>query len=201
VFDAIVVAIPAYQAAGLLESIDAELCAELSAIEWASSAIVVTAHRDQDVAHPLDASGLVIPAVERRRILSVSFASRKFAGRAPAGHVVLRTFVGGALQPELFTRSDDELLALVRAELGELLGVRGEPIFARVARHERAMPQYYLSHQDRVARIGSRLAQHPHLALAGNAYEGVGIPDCVHSGEQAAQRVFESIYNCDRATH
>ena len=146
-----------------------------------------------DVANPLNGSGLVVPAVENRRILSVSYASRKFAGRAPEGDVVLRTFVGGALQPEMLDHSDDELIQIVRAELGAILGVRGEPRFAVVSRHKRAMPQYHVGHLDRVRRIEELTAAHPRLALAGNAYQGVGIPDCIGSGERAAERVFRAL--------
>ena len=192
-FDLVVVALPANRAAGLVASIDAQLSAALGEIEYASSAIVVTGHRECDVAHPLSASGLVIPAIEGRQILSVSFASRKFAGRAPAGQVVLRTFVGGALQPEFLERTDEELAHIVRTELGDILGVRGEPTFVRVSRHMGSMPQYQVGHRDRVARINTLLAGHPRLALAGNAYEGVGIPDCVRSGEDAAERLFRAL--------
>ncbi len=135
----------------------------------------------------------MIPSVEGRRILSVSFASRKFAGRAPAGQVVLRTFVGGALQPEFLQGPDEELTRLVRSELADILGVRGEPMFVRVSRHERSMPQYHVGHRDRAARIRTLLASHPRLALAGNAYDGVGVPDCVQSGEAAADRIFSSL--------
>jgi oxygen-dependent protoporphyrinogen oxidase len=192
-FDAAVVALPANRAAPLLTPIDPELSASLGEVEYASSAIVVTGHRESDVAHPLDASGVVIPAVEARKILSVSFASRKFSGRAPTGKVVLRTFVGGALQPEILERTDDELTAIVRSELAEILGVRGEPRFVHISRHEQAMPQYHVGHRDRVARITALTAKHPGLALAGNAYDGVGIPDCVQSGESAAERVIGTL--------
>jgi oxygen-dependent protoporphyrinogen oxidase len=192
-FDVVILALPANRAAELLSPIDAELSAALGEIEYASSAIVVTGHHERDIEHPLKASGLVIPAVEGRQILSISFASRKFAGRAPAGEVVLRTFVGGALQPELLQRSDEELTRLVRSELGDILSVRGEPTFVRISRHDGAMPQYCIGHRERVARIVTQLAGHPTLALAGNAYEGVGIPDCVQSGENAALRVFSAL--------
>ncbi|HET6326757.1 MAG TPA: protoporphyrinogen oxidase [Planctomycetaceae bacterium] len=192
-FDVIIVSLPATRAAGLLSSVDGDLSGALAEIEYASSAIVVTGHHERDVEHSMKASGLVIPAVERRKILSVSFASRKFAGRAPAGEVVLRTFVGGALQPELLQRSDEDLTRLVCSELGDILGVRGEPTFVRVSRHDGAMPQYHIGHRDRVARIKALVAGHSRLALAGNAYEGVGIPDCVQSGENAAQRVFSAL--------
>ena len=188
-FDAVILALPAWRAAELVAGFDADFAQSLRSIEYASSAIVVSGHPLADVAHPLDAAGLVVPAIERRRILAVSFSSRKFAGRAPAGRVILRTFVGGALQPEMLARSDDELLEIVRGELAELLGVGGREDFAFVARYERAMPQYHVGHLERVAEIDRARSKHPGLALAGNAYSGVGVPDCIASGEQAAERV------------
>jgi oxygen-dependent protoporphyrinogen oxidase len=191
-FDAVILALPAWRAAELVDDFDHELAGALRSVEYASSAIVVSGHRLDDVAHPLDASGLVVPAIEQRRILAVSFASRKFAGRASDGRVILRTFIGGALQPELLARSDDELLSIVRAELAELLGVRGREDFAFVARYERAMPQYHVGHLERVAAIERARSKHAGLALAGNAYGGVGVPDCIQSGEQAAEIVSKS---------
>jgi oxygen-dependent protoporphyrinogen oxidase len=188
-FDAVILAVPARQAADLVASSDGALAAELRAIEYASSAIVVTGHKLSDVNHPLDASGLVIPAIERRRVIAVSFASRKFPGRAPEGRVLLRTFVGGAMQPEMLERSDDALIELVRDELRDILNVRGAEEFAVVARYDRAMPQYHVGHLERVARIERLAEAHPGLALAGNAYRGVSIPDCIHSGELAAERI------------
>lgn len=187
--DAVLLAIPAHRAAQLLSGLAPAVAGLLEQIEYASSAIVVSGHRLSDVSHPLDAFGLVVPAAERRRILAVSFTSRKFPDRAPPGCVQLRTFVGGALQPELLALSDAELTALVRGELAEILGVRGEADFVRVARYEHAMPQYHVGHLDLVRRIELAAAEIPGLALAGNAYHGVGIPDCIHSAEQAAERL------------
>jgi protoporphyrinogen/coproporphyrinogen III oxidase len=102
---------------------------------------------------------------------------------------VLRTFLGGSLQGELLAHTDDELVRIALSELSDILGARGEPRFAIVSRHERAMPQYYVGHLERVSQIEQLTAAHPRLALAGNAYRGVGIPDCVSSGERAAERV------------
>lgn len=189
-FDRLILALPAWGASELVAPWDGDLSARLGEIEYASSAIVVTGHHLQDVAHPLDAFGLVIPHIERRKILAVSFLSRKFPTRAPQGDVILRTFVGGAMQPELLQRDDESLVRLVREELRELLGVRGEPTLSVVARYERGMPQYHVGHEQRVAAIEQAVAAHPGLALAGNAYHGVGLPDAIHSGEQAAERIF-----------
>lgn len=192
-FDAVILALPAHQSGRVVNSWDATLAARLSQIPYASSAIVVSAHRLEDIEHSVEAFGLVIPHVEGRRILAVSFLSRKFEGRSPEGTVQLRTFVGGAMQPELLDQSDDSLLALVRDELQDILGVRGKPLFEIVARYERAMPQYHVGHLNLVEDIERRASAHDGFAIAGNAYRGVGLPDSIHSGEQAAERVFAEL--------
>ena len=190
-FAAVIVAVTAARAAPIVASIDAKLSDELRAIEFASSAIVVSGHRLSDITHPLNAFGLVIPHTEGRDILAVSFSSRKFPDRAPVGHVLLRTFVGGALQPEILKSTDDELIQIVRKELGSTLGVQGEPDFVRVYRYQEAMPQYHVGHLDRVSRIETLVGQHPHFALAGIACRGVGIPDAIASGEHAADSILK----------
>jgi oxygen-dependent protoporphyrinogen oxidase len=169
------------------------LSVELSRIEYAGTAIVTLAYQRDQIAHALDGFGFVVPAVERRRILAGSFSSVKFPGRAPDDAVLVRVFVGGACQSELLDLSDDELRALVREELAELIGATGQPIFAEVTRWSKAMPQYHLGHQQLVAQIERAAAAWPNFALAGNAYHGVGIPNCVHSGEQAAERVLAAL--------
>ncbi len=189
-YDAVIVSTTAHQASALLCAIDSDLSTALNGIEYASSAIVVTAHKLKDVRHPLDSFGLVIPHRERRRILATSFSSRKFPERAPADSVLMRTFVGGAMQPELFDLSDTELMRVVQEELSDIFGVHGDPEICLVVRYPRAMPQYHVGHLDRVTRIEMLTAKHAGLALAGNAYRGVGVPDAIYSGETAAQRVF-----------
>src|SRR5262249_14340489 len=136
----------------------------------------------------------VVPEVERKKIIACSFSSIKFAGRAPTEIVLLRAFVGGALHPELFSLDDLALEEAVRAELRVLLGITAEPLLKRIARYPDAMPQYHVGHLNRVARIEERVSQQPGLALAGCAYRGVGIPDCVHSGESAAGAVIEALF-------
>lgn len=188
--DAVIMALPAWQAAEVISDWAGELVGALREIDYASSAIVVSGHPLSEIKHPLDAAGLVIPHRERRRILAVSFLSRKFPVRAPEGRVILRTFVGGALQPELLDNDDERLSQIVQEELRELLGVGGQPEFVRVVRYHRAMPQYELGHIERVERIEGIAGDIAGLELAGNAYRGVGVPDCIHSGEQAAERVW-----------
>jgi len=195
-FDAVVLAIPAFCASQMLSGFARSAAQALSRIEYASTSIVISGHRLADVRHPLEAFGLVVPAIEQRKILAVSFASRKFPGRAPEGCVQLRTFVGGAMQPELANLPDEKLKSLVRSELEGILGITWRPDFMHVARWTQSMPQYHVGHLDLVASIERELAAFGKLALAGNAYRGVGIPDCIHSGEQAAERVFGEDKRC-----
>jgi len=183
----------AHASARLLDGVDPELALQLRSIPYASSAIVTVAYRRDRVAHPLDGFGAVVPAIEGRSILAVSFLSVKFPSRAPAGTALMRAFVGGATQPALFNLDDAELKTLVRAELADLLGASGEPLLIEVARHPRAMPQYTLGHLDRVAAIRQRAERHPGLILAGNAFHGVGIPDCVRSGQDAAEATLRAL--------
>jgi protoporphyrinogen/coproporphyrinogen III oxidase len=189
VAEAVCLALPAYTSAQVLREVDSELAAELNAILYASSATINLAYRREDIPHALDGFGFVVPAIEGRSLIACSFSSVKFAGRAPADHVLLRAFVGGALQPEALKQTDDELLAGVRNDLRELIGVSNEPLFAEVARWERSMPQYHLGHLERVKRIDEGLASLPGLTLAGNGFTGLGISDCIRTGEAAAEQI------------
>ncbi len=188
-YDALILATPAPATAKLLARIDPALSADLASIEYAGAIVVSMALDRQQIRHPLDGFGFVVPAIERRRILSASFSSVKFPGRAPADKVLIRTFVGGACQRELCDLDDGELERLVTEELAELIGLAGRPLWTMIARWSNSMPQYHVGHLDRVARIEARLRCIPGLALAGSAYRGVGIPHAIHSGEEAAETV------------
>jgi oxygen-dependent protoporphyrinogen oxidase len=189
--DAVCVSLPAPQAGQLLRAVDDTLATALQAIPYASSAIVNLVCARTQVSHPLDGMGFVVPAIEQRALLACSFSSVKFAGRAPQDQVLLRAFVGGALQQEQLAHSDAKIQQAVVHDLRSLLGLTGEPPVMRVTRHLEAMPQYHVGHLDRVAHIASRTAHCPGLVLAGNAYHGVGIPDCISSAERAAQSLLE----------
>ncbi len=188
-FSAVMVAAPAPRAAQLLLTVDSELADELKQIPYAGSAIALVGYRREQIAHALDGFGFVVPEIEHRRILAASFSSVKFAGRAPDGHVLVRVFFGGAARPEMLELSDEALKQIVCQELAELLGASGEPELFEVRRWGDKMPQYHLGHVERVRRIEERAAQLSGFALAGNAYHGVGIPQCIHSGEQAAEQI------------
>ena len=179
--DALLIATPAHIASKIIQDQDHELAAQLADIPYASSSVVVAACRRAQLERT-DGFGLVAPLIEQRKVLAVSLSSVKFAGRAPEDQVLLRSFVGGAVQPELNALDDQQLRRLVLEELRDLLGLDGEPLWTEVVRWREAMPQYHLGHVDRVARIKQLADQHPGLTLAGAAYRGVGIPFCVRSG-------------------
>ena len=174
-----------------MRDVDDELADELEAIPYASTATVNLAYRRADIPHPLDGFGFVVPFVERRATLACTFSSVKFKGRAPEGHVLLRAFVGGALQPEMFALDEGRMADAVRRDLGDLLGVEAPPLFAHVEKWPRSMAQYHLGHLERLKRVRARLRPFPALALCGNAYEGAGLPDCVRSGESAADSLLK----------
>jgi oxygen-dependent protoporphyrinogen oxidase len=190
--DALVVALPAWEASRLLAPLDAELGRLVGDLAYTSAATVNLAYRTGDVADRLRGFGFVVPAIERRALLACTFSSRKYPGRAPDGHELVRGFLGGALRPDPLALNDAEIVATVRKELADLAGIAAEPLFARVARWPRAMPQYAVGHLARVETIEARAARLPGVALAGAAYRGVGIPDCVRSGEAAADAVSDA---------
>ncbi len=185
--DGVILAAPTYGAAEMLKEADAALAARLAGIDYASSVVINVAYRQGDLSRPLDGFGFVVPAIEDRSIIACSFSSVKYAGRAPEGYALLRCFAGGAIQPHIYEWDDARLTEAVRRELRDLLGIEAAPLFTLIHRHPRSMPQYPVGHLGRVAHIQELLARHQGLALAGNAYGGVGIPDCVHSGETAAE--------------
>lgn len=191
--NAVILATEAHASARLLDGYDPDLALRLREIPYASSVIVSIAYRRDQVTHPLDGFGAVVPALEGRSILAVSFLSVKFPSRAPAGTVLMRVFVGGATQPDLFDHDDESIEHLVRDELGSLLGASGEPLFVDIARHARAMPQYTLGHIQRVEAIRRQVARHSRLTLTGIAFDGVGIPDCIRAAEAAADATLTAL--------
>ena len=192
--DALCLALTAPQAARLLTGLDPELAAGLRDIPYASSAVVTLACNRADIAHPLNGMGFVVPAVERRNLIACSFSSIKFAGRAPEGKVLLRAFVGGALQQEQALWPDARLRDAVLQDLRLLLGLTGTPTLCHVSRHPSAMPQYHVGHLARVQHLEAAARRWPGLALAGNAYHGVGVPDCIRSGDGAAYGLVQNLF-------
>lgn len=186
--DAVCLAVPAYIAASLLTG---EIADKLRRIKYASTATINFAYRRAAIAHPLNGFGFVVPFVEKRSLIACTFSSVKFPGRAPDGHVLLRAFAGGALQPDIFALDESEMAAKVESDLRQLLSISEHPRFIEVAKWERSMPQYEVGHLERVDEIEKLANELPGLALAGNAYRGAGIPDCIRSGEAAAEALLK----------
>ena len=189
--DGVIISTESHQAGRMLRYTDPALAHLVEGIPYASSATVTLAWRRADIPHPLDGFGFVVPQIERRPIIACTFSSVKYPGRAPEGFVLMRVFMGGALNEAILDGDDETLTRVSRAELGELLGVQAPPLFSRVSRYPKAMPQYLVGHLARVEAIEGCLRGHPGLALVGGAYRGVGIADCVRSGEEAAARLLE----------
>jgi oxygen-dependent protoporphyrinogen oxidase len=193
-FDALILASPAWAAGALIAPVDATLGKELAAIPYSSS-ITVNLVYDEARLGPLpNGFGFLIPASEGRVMLACTFVHRKFLGRTPPGKAVFRAFLGGIRNEALLTSTDEALVAIVRRELNEILGEKTigldvDPEYTQVSRWRRAMAQYTVGHQERAARIADRVAALPDLRLAGNAYDGIGIPDCIRLGRKAAREL------------
>ena len=191
----LVLATPAFVSAQFLRSHDPELSALLGAIPYASTATVTLAYDSQDVPRPLDGYGYVIPRREGRRALACTWTSTKFPHRAPEGKALIRVFVGRAGQEDDIDWSEEGLLDVDREELEQTLGITAEPLLARIYIWPQAMPQYNVGHPARVNRILALIQQWPGVALAGNAYHGIGIPDCIHSGEMAIEQLYSNDFH------
>jgi len=188
-FDAVILALPALAAARLLSTCGPELSAELAAIGYSSS-ITVGLGYDRDVRRSLPPGfGFLVPHSENKRLLAATFVHSKFPHRAPDDRALLRCFFAGANAENVWELSDDAIVAIVREDLQQILGLRAAPLFARVYKWKSAMAQYGVGHLDRLDRIERLRQQLPGLALAGNGFRGIGVPDCVRSGRDAAKQV------------
>jgi len=186
---AVILGVPAYAAAALLRSVDTTLAGLCETIPYASTGTVAFGFRREQIDHPLEGSGFVVPRVERSPLLASTWVTSKWPGRAPDGHVLLRAFLGGGRDPHRLDRSDAELVEVAHEELAALLGIQGAPVFApRVYRWGRQSPQYEVGHHDRVRAIEQRLSAVPGLFVTGSGFRAIGIPDCVQDGRSQAAR-------------
>ncbi|NWG08174.1 MAG: protoporphyrinogen oxidase [Chloroflexi bacterium] len=203
--DSLILATPAHVSGRILASFDPELASALQSIPYASTATVSLAYRLSDLPRDLDGYGYVIPRREGRKALACTWTSTKFPHRAPEGYALIRVFIGRAGQPLTpcpsptgrwvgvrENRDESDLLAIAKEELRLTLGITAEPLLSRVFLWENAMPQYNLGHPELLKRIDAALEKYPSLALAGNGYRGIGIPDCIRSGELAVKKITES---------
>jgi oxygen-dependent protoporphyrinogen oxidase len=187
--DAVILAIPAHAASRLVEGFAPKIARDLQKIRYVSTATISLAYRKSDIRRPFSGFGFVIPRKEKRDISACTWTSIKFDHRAPEGMVLLRCFVGGPGKEEMVSRSDEEMIAIARRELNSLMGLDASPIFSRIFRWEKANPQYDVDHLPLVRHIFDQCEEIPGLYLAGSAYEGVGIPDCIRQGQHAAENV------------
>ncbi len=194
----VIFATPAFVTAELLAGIDAGSAAALRAIPYVSTATVSVAYTLRDIPQPLNGYGYIVPRAEKQPILACTWTSTKFPQRAPPGFGLIRAFIGRAGQEKALEGTDDDLLQLVRSELRRTLGITAAPILHRIFRWPKAMPQYTLGHLARLATIEQRLAALPGLFVAGSAYRGIGLPDCIQSGEQAAEAALKFLLDSER---
>ncbi len=188
-FDALILAVPTHTAAQLLAISNPDLSAELAAINYTSSITVGLAY-DRVVRQSLPPGfGFLVPRSEGKRLLAATFVHNKFPYRAPEDRALLRCFFAGSNAENIWQQSDDAIIAVVRNELHQILGLRAEPLFARVYKWKSAMAQYGVGHLERLDRIERLRQKLPKLALAGNGYRGIGIPDCIRSAQEAAKRI------------
>ena len=187
--DDVVFATPSFVTADLLQGLDPALAVRLHAIRYVSTATVSLGFRRSEIAYPLRGAGFIVPQSEGRRITACSWSSVKFEHRAPEDCVLLRVFIGGALAEDLAEQDEDALVRLAREELQVVLGIAATPVVAKAYRWHKANPQYDIGHDERVTEIEQSISRHPGLHLAGAAYHGPGIPDCIQSGTKAAQAI------------
>ena len=193
--DLLCLALPAPQTSKILSGVSPSLAEKLSAIPYTSSATVNLAFRREDIPHPLNGMGFVVPITEQLNLVGCSFSSVKFENRAPVDHVLLRIFIGGNTFEGKINGNltQNDLVSTALKDVSNLLGIKKEPVFSIVSEHSQAMAQYLVGHKKLIHEIEKLTKDLPSLELAGNAYHGIGIPDCIHSGEQAALTLLNAI--------
>jgi oxygen-dependent protoporphyrinogen oxidase len=185
----LVLACPTYAAATLVKEFDPELSRAFADVPYAPIAVVATGHRREDVRHPLDGFGFLIPRNQGIRTLGSIWTSSIFEDRVPQGYVQFRSMLGGAGDSSVVGLSDDQLWDTLRRELDPLIGIKGDPAFLRVYRWEQGIPQFKMGHRERRARIENLVALHPGLHVVGNAYYGVSLNDCVKMAYRIARQI------------
>jgi protoporphyrinogen/coproporphyrinogen III oxidase len=196
--DSVVLATPAYVSAELLAPLNPPLSDALRAIRYVTTATMSLGFRLADVGKPFDGFGFVIPRKEHRRITGCTWTSTKFHHRTPPDRLLLRSFIGGPGHEDLAEQPDEDLATMVRDELRDIMGLRAEPVLQRIFRWTKANPQYDVGHLDRVREMHAMSEQTPGVFLAGSAFEGVGVPDCVRQGQEAARKTISYLNQVGR---
>jgi protoporphyrinogen/coproporphyrinogen III oxidase len=192
-FDALILALPAWGSASLLRPIDHPLAEALSGVPYSSSITVTLGYEIGRLLSLPSGFGFLVPATENRALLACTFVHAKFSRRVPIGKGLLRCFLGGARNDELLDESDARLTVIVLKELEQILGLKTPPSFVRIHRSRQAMAQYGVGHLERIQLVRDRIAELPGIALAGNAYRGIGVPDCIHTGQEAAEATLRTV--------
>jgi protoporphyrinogen/coproporphyrinogen III oxidase len=188
-FDAVIFATPARIASQMLAATDAQLSEDLGKVEYSSSITVTLGYQREQLKSCPPGFGFLIPRSEGTRMLATTFVHTKFPFRAPDNKALVRCFLGGAKDQAVLQLSDEEITALVRKELKQITGLSADPWFVKVYRWDRSMAQYTPGHLERIERIGATVKQIQNLSIAGNFYKGIGVPDCIRTGKEAAQHM------------
>jgi protoporphyrinogen/coproporphyrinogen III oxidase len=175
----------------MVKNMDRRLSLLVAEIPYPSLSVVCLGYRKEKIKAPVDAFGFLVPSREKRKILGTLYDSSIFPNRAPEGYVLLRSMVGGARASELGRENETKLVDLVKGELAAILDINSAPDFARVYKHELAIPQYTVGHLERLRNIESLLQKHKNLYLTGNAYRGIGVNDCIENSFLLAQKMIE----------
>jgi oxygen-dependent protoporphyrinogen oxidase len=191
--DGVILATPAFASAEIVRGLSTEASALLTAIPYASTATVSMAYHAANLSSMVRGFGFVVPRVERRNLLAATWTSLKWPHRAPSSHTLVRCYVGGVGREAIAHTDDSSMIRRMRDELQAIAGITQEPVYAEVNRWERGMPQYQLGHLQRVDKIQGQLQSYRGLYLAGSAYRGIGIPDCIRDGTETAERVLRDL--------
>ena len=189
--DAVIIATPGSITKKIIKPIAPELADLFERIHYVSTATVTLGYKKEGFSHPLDGFGFVVPKAEGKSILACTWTSSKYPHRAPEGYVMLRCYLGGALHEEIAEKDAETIQTLVRNDLKEIMGIKETPVFCRVFKNHKANVQYHVNHSEIIDSIMENLKKFPGLFLVGSSYRGIGIPDCIHSGNQAAEATLE----------
>jgi len=191
----VILATPVHVTARLLKEMDETLSEVLLSIPSVSTATISLAYRGDEIHHPLNGFGFVVPRTEKRKVMASTWTSTKFSHRSPPGFVLLRAFVGGAQNEDLLNADDEPMIDMVKEELRDIMGITADPILTRIYRWEKSMPQYRLGHAQKLTQLEEGLLRYPGLYITGCAYRGIGISDCINDGEITAEKTLKYLVN------
>ncbi len=192
--DAVVFATPSYETGRLLRGLNSSISDQLDTIPYVSTATISLAYKKDSISHPMNGFGFLVPKVENRRIMGVSWVSRKFSHRSPDDSILIRCFIGGSRNEELVSLNDKDMLKMIREELRDIMGISAETILTRIYRWEKAMPQYTIGHDERVSRIEQSISKYPEIFVTGSAYRSSGISECIKNAQLTAESVLNHLF-------